>query len=147
MPHPQLIASRPVTCAVRPRGGEPPQTTAAPEAAPTPDELIPLADVPRLHFMPRRKGKPLHVSTVFRWASRGIRGAVLHTVQAGGVRCTTVPSLLAFFESVRPASLDKAAAMPGDSPQAVEAALRELRRMLSRDATCAPGRGGKGGAS
>lgn len=63
------------------------------------EPAIPLADVPKLRWLPRRRGgRRLHVSTVFRWCLRGIRGVRLEYVQAGGIRVTTEAALLRFFE-------------------------------------------------
>lgn len=65
------------------------------------DSLIPLADVPKLRWLPCRNGKRVHVSTVFRWADSGIGGIRLEFVQVGGVRCTTVAYLMDFFRRLR----------------------------------------------
>jgi hypothetical protein len=37
----------------------------------------------------RRAGKPTHVTTLYRWAVRGLRGVKLETVQVGGTLCTS----------------------------------------------------------
>ena len=61
------------------------------------EELISLSDVPSL--LPcRRGGKKPHVATIYRWASRGIRGVFLETVQIGGTRCTSRAALARFFD-------------------------------------------------
>ena len=44
----------------------------------------------------RRRGKPLHVNTLHRWAHKGCRGVVLETVMIGGTRCTSVEALRRF---------------------------------------------------
>jgi hypothetical protein len=65
------------------------------------EPLIPLNQVPRLPFVPRRRvGKKLNVATVFRWASTGIRGVRLEVVRFGGTLCTTKTALLDFFRSL-----------------------------------------------
>lgn len=46
----------------------------------------------------RRKGKRPHVVTLFRWATVGVRGVVLETIQCGGTRCTSVEAIQRFFE-------------------------------------------------
>ena len=58
--------------------------------------LVPLGDVPKL--LPKRQGKPPHISTAFRWAQRGIHGVRLEVIQAGGVKCTSRPALSRFFQ-------------------------------------------------
>jgi hypothetical protein len=62
--------------------------------------LIPLADVPDLAFMPRRRrGRKLHASCVYRWAQRGVRGIKLEVVRVGGTLCTTTQALEQFFQA------------------------------------------------
>ena len=46
----------------------------------------------------RRAGRRPHVSTLYRWASRGLRGNHLETIQIGGTRCTSVEALQRFFD-------------------------------------------------
>lgn len=46
-----------------------------------------------------RTGKPVHVSTLHRWASAGgLSGVRLETVKVGGVRYTSVEALSRFVE-------------------------------------------------
>lgn len=73
------------------------------------ESLIPLTDAARL--MPcRRGGRPTHVSTLFRWTTRGLRGIRLEYVQVGGTKCTSREALGRFFERL--------AAGGGSEPQA-----------------------------
>ncbi len=52
------------------------------------DDVMSLAEAAK--FLPvRKEGKPLHVNTIHRWASGGVRGVVLQTALIGGVRYTT----------------------------------------------------------
>ena len=61
------------------------------------DELVPLSQVPDLPCVPRRrKGRPLHRATVYRWSNTGVKGVVLETVQFAGTRCTTLRALREF---------------------------------------------------
>ena len=61
-----------------------------------PQEYIPLSEVPeRLPF--RRRGKRVHKSTVWRWASRGVRGHKLKTWRVGGTTCTTQAAIDEFI--------------------------------------------------
>ena len=39
-----------------------------------------------------------HVATIYRWASTGVRGAVLEVLQVGGTRCTSREALQRFCE-------------------------------------------------
>ncbi len=49
--------------------------------------------------LPKRHGKKIHYSTVYRWATKGVRGRVLETVRVGGVRYTTVEALERFLSA------------------------------------------------
>ncbi len=46
----------------------------------------------------RLEGRPVHHSTVYRWASKGIDGVVLETVMIGGIRFTSKTALMRFIE-------------------------------------------------
>jgi hypothetical protein len=68
---------------------------------PDADAKIPLTRVPGLKGLPpRRRDSRLHVRTVFRWATSGVRGVRLRTTLVGGQRCTTLADLNAFFAAV-----------------------------------------------
>ncbi|HEX5272563.1 MAG TPA: DUF1580 domain-containing protein [Gemmataceae bacterium] len=61
--------------------------------------------------LPRlRAGRPVHVTTVWRWALNGVRGVKLETAMVGGVRVTSEEALLRFF-----AAVGGAATSPGPS--------------------------------
>jgi hypothetical protein len=63
----------------------------------TTETLISLAEaakaVPR-----RRRGRKTHLSTIYRWATIGVRGVVLETLQCGGSRVTSREAMQRFFE-------------------------------------------------
>lgn len=61
------------------------------------DPPIALADVPSL--LPKRRGKKVHHSTVYRWVTKGARGRVLESRMIGGVRYTSVAALTRFLEA------------------------------------------------
>ncbi len=44
-----------------------------------------------------RTGRRVHPSTLWRWASRGLRGRKLETIRLGGRMCTSVNALNRFF--------------------------------------------------
>lgn len=61
------------------------------------DEWVPLTEVSKL--LPRGPwGRRVHVSTVTRWSSRGVAGAVLRTERIGRTRYTTGKWLREFFD-------------------------------------------------
>jgi hypothetical protein len=72
--------------------------------------------------LPRlRKGRPVHVSTLWRWATRGLRGVRLETTMVGGARVTSLAALEAFFNATNNAS-----GMPSHPRSDMSAADREL---------------------
>lgn len=46
----------------------------------------------------QRDGKRPDLTTLYRWATRGVRGVVLETVQVGASRCTTAEAVTRFIE-------------------------------------------------
>ena len=50
------------------------------------------------HLPRRRAGKRPHVATLYRWASRGVRGVKLETIRVGGTLCTSIEALQRFCE-------------------------------------------------
>lgn len=59
------------------------------------ETLIALTDVP--DKLPRRRGKKISYSTVYRWAQRGVRGKRLEVVRIGGVLYTSIEATSRFF--------------------------------------------------
>lgn len=83
------------------------------------EQAITLSEVPR--YVPKRRGKKVHYSTVYRWATKGARGRVLATAMSGGIRYTTVEEVARFLAS-KPTLPWKCA---DDVTSAIEAALNE----------------------
>jgi hypothetical protein len=55
-------------------------------------------------LMPRlRRDRPVTAATVWRWATYGLRGIRLETIQVGGVRCTSRAAMQEFCEAVKAA--------------------------------------------
>jgi hypothetical protein len=90
------------------------------------ETVFPLRDAAR-HIPRRRKGRKAAVSTLHRWATSGIRGVILETIQVGGTRCTSFPALQRFFDrlSGRPEALTA-----GEADRRHERAERELERLM-----------------
>jgi hypothetical protein len=59
------------------------------------EQLVPLPDVPKILPM-RGNGKRIHISAVYRWAQRGIRGTRLEVVRVGGTTYTSREALQRF---------------------------------------------------
>lgn len=63
------------------------------------EELLTLSEAAR--FCPRRRqGKKPHLSTLYRWATRGSRGVMLETLQTPGGLCTSKEALRRFFDQL-----------------------------------------------
>ena len=72
------------------------------------EKIFPLGELPKR--VPRRRGgRKLAISTGFRWASSGYRGAVLETVQIAGTKCTSLEALERFYLACGAASGGKVA--------------------------------------
>jgi hypothetical protein len=82
-------------------------------------------------ILPRRRGgKKTHISTWYRWSTRGCKGVVLETIQCGGTRVTSAAAVARFLRRLSevagsPQSVDLPAAR---QRFAAEAAERELQR-------------------
>lgn len=61
------------------------------------EQLIPLGAAPG--YLAARGGKKVHISTVYRWATKGCRGRVLETQLLGGSRYTSLAALDRFFQA------------------------------------------------
>ena len=85
----------------------------------TNEQAIPLSDVPR--YVPKRRGKKVHYSTVYRWATKGARGRVLQTVLSGGLRYTSVEAVARFL-AAKPSVPSQGTDDLGD---AIDAALKQ----------------------
>ena len=65
----------------------------------TRENLIPLREVPQ--YLPRRNsGRRVHVSAVYRWAARGLKGTRLETVRIGGTTYTSEEALQRFADQL-----------------------------------------------
>ena len=78
------------------------------------------------NILPSRDGRRVHVGTLHRWRTRGLRGVRLHSVKLGGRWHTSVQALQRFFDSLT----DEDRMTPTDSgttSDAVEHALTALK--------------------
>ncbi len=83
---------------------------------------ITLAETP--HHVPKRNGKRMHYSTVYRWVTKGVRGRRLESLLVGGVRYTTIEALRRFLHSpLRPP--DREVSPSSDLTDAIEESLRD----------------------
>ena len=63
------------------------------------EEVLTLKDAAAI-LPRRRRGRKPHISTIYRWATRGLKGLRLETLQIGGTLCTSVEALQRFFEQL-----------------------------------------------
>lgn len=63
----------------------------------TNENLVALRDVPRC-LPVRPNGRRLHVSAVYRWTLRGIKGIVLESIRIGGTTYTSREAIQRFSE-------------------------------------------------
>ena len=61
------------------------------------ETIVSLSEATR-HLPPRRRGKRPAVATLYRWASRGLRGVRLETIRVGGTLCTSLEALQRYCE-------------------------------------------------
>jgi hypothetical protein len=74
-----------------------------------------------------RRGRPIHISTIYRWASRGVRGVRLETGRLGRTLVTSREALQRFAD--RLAALDRR--KPGDVTRSSAKEAR-IKRELDR---------------
>ncbi len=103
--------------------------------SPSEGKLIRLADVPRLRFLPRRRGRRgnLAVSTVIRWALDKKRRTRLRVTRVGGTWCTTSAWLRDFFDRQAQEELGELQPMSAEaSQQRAEEQLQQLGAMQGK---------------
>lgn len=92
------------------------------------EELLTLAAAAKL--LPRRRGgRPVHPSTLARWATRGVRGIYLPVLRVGSTFCTTRGALFEFLvestqQLAEPRSTETQSARHADA--IVDARLRAM---------------------
>lgn len=100
------------------------------------EELLPLREVPR-RLPIRPSGKKLHVSAVYRWASRGVRGVRLETTRVGGTTYTSAEALQRFSDALNGRSVSATVAPEPTRARErqVQAATKRLDELLGGAAT------------
>ena len=89
------------------------------------------------HLPPRANGQRVHVSTVYRWIARGIRGVVLESLRVGGTTYTSVQAIQRFAERVTEsaARTSPRVEISGSRARAIDRATRAVRLRLKLDAS------------
>ena len=93
------------------------------------EQLVPLHDVPKI-LPARGNGKRIHISAVYRWAQRGIRGTRLEVVRVGGTTYTSREALQRF--AAPPAEPLQAARPNAAREQQIDRAVQRLDGFLYR---------------
>ena len=78
--------------------------------------------------LPGRNGRKIHISTLYRWANRGVKGIRLETVRVGGTLCTSQEALQRFCDGL--SGSDIPVPKPRESlarRRAIERAEQQLR--------------------
>jgi hypothetical protein len=75
----------------------------------------------------RRGGKKIHLSTWYRWTTRGCKGIRLESLQYGGTRVTSREAIARFFQRLTDAPVELPRPTPTRRRRAAEAAERELQ--------------------
>lgn len=89
--------------------------------------LVPLTEVPKVLArcgLRSKQGKRLHISTVYRWTTRGIRGHQLATTKVGRTRCTSTDDVIRFIRAINEPN--------AQGPQRRPRSTREARRINRR---------------
>lgn len=79
-----------------------------------------------------RSGRPAHVSTIYRWVARGIRGVRLEAIRIGGRLYTSMEALQQFAERLTLGCGDAATSPPVASSAARRRSAERAERMLDR---------------
>ena len=91
------------------------------------ERLITLIEAAK-HFPRSKPGKKLHLATLYAYTTRGKRGVILESVQAGDIRCTTVEAIARFFEAL---SRKKGLTPPSDTSNGHGDAASANQRLLN----------------
>lgn len=94
------------------------------------EALIPLRQAAKLIPSTRGPaGKAIHIATMHRWITRGVRGQRLESVRIGGSRYTSVEAISRWIRELNPEAPHAASAPARDTARSrrTEQILREAR--------------------
>jgi len=98
------------------------------------EHLIPIGEVPK-HLPARHSGKHIHISAVYRWLLRGIRGAHLESIRIGGTSYTSTEALQRFADQLSHACSPSTPTQNSSTTQRrsqIERATRQLAVLLGQ---------------
>lgn len=99
------------------------------------EELIPIRDVPK-RLPQRPNGKAVHVSAVYRWVQRGVRGHRLEAIRIGGTSYTSLEALQRFADQNQASTGSPPVSRPPTvtRQKQIDRAAREVARILGTGA-------------
>lgn len=89
------------------------------------ETLISIREAPR-HLPRRQTGKRVHISAVYRWLKRGVRGVCLESVSIGGTTYTSKEALQRFADRL---------SNPGRGPTSATTSTTATRKRQIENAT------------
>ena len=98
------------------------------------EQLIPIRDVPR-QLPPRRTGRRVHISAVYRWMNCGLRGVALESIRIGGTMYTSLGALQRFADRLsQPDRMESAMPSPTTAARQkqIEKVTHEVDAILGR---------------
>ena len=93
----------------------------------TDEDVFTIADAPQ-HLPRTRRGKKVHLSTIYRWINRGVAGVRLESVRVGGGMYTSREALQRFAERCTNPSTTPSRATPKARQRQIAQAETELSR-------------------
>ena len=95
------------------------------------EQLVRISDVPK-HLPPRPTGKRVHISAVYRWLLRGIRGVRLESLKIGGTTYTSKEALQRFADRLTgpPADPDTTSATTLTRQKQIDRAAKQVEAIL-----------------
>ena len=109
------------------------------------EHLVPISDVPR-QLPTRRSGKRVHISAVYRWIQRGVRGVQLEFLKIGGTTYTSIEAVQRFADQLSqarsPASPvpPSSVTSPAQRRRQIEQATRRVATLLGQSVPDTPAR-------
>lgn len=82
-------------------------------------------------FFPTSNGRKAHVSRVYRYFARGLRGVILESVQVGSLRCTSLEAIARFVQRLQHAGSLRNSALRQNraEPSSTDLAEERLRAL------------------
>jgi len=101
------------------------------------ETLIPVSEAPK-HLPSRPSGKRVHISAVYRWIVRGVKGVRLESLKIGGGTYTSLEALQRFADALT-ARASPTLRMPTPNCHAIERRRRWVASRLEIELELPPG--------